>query len=58
MNLPGNEACGGKNQSPIDIQTSDVTDDKNLTEFMFTGYDVKPAAMTMKNNGHTGRQSP
>ena len=55
MNLPGNEVCGGKKQSPIDIQTSDVINDRNLTEFMFTGYDVKPTAMTLINNGHTGR---
>ena len=57
MNLPGNEVCGGKKQSPIDIQTSDVVNGRNLTEFMFTGYDVKPTAMTLKNNGHTGRLS-
>ena len=57
MNLPGNDACGGKKQSPIDIQTSEVVNDKNLTEFMFTEYDVKPTAMTMKNNGHTGRHN-
>ena len=52
--LRGNEACGGKKQSPVNIENSEAVSNENLTEFTFTGYDTKPDSMLLRNNGHTG----
>ena len=52
--MHGNEACGGKKQSPINIEVSQAVSNDNLTKLTFTGYDTKPTSMLLKNNGHTG----
>ena len=53
-NLPGNEACGGRRQSPINIDTSKVQFNESLGKFIFTGYSTNPSRMTLLNNGHGG----
>lgn len=44
----------GKQQSPIDIKSTDATYDKNLGPFTLTNYDNEPSGttFTVKNNGH------
>ena len=53
-NLPGNEACGGRRQSPINIDTSKVQFNESLGKFIFTGYNTNPSRVTLLNNGHGG----
>ncbi|XP_069054828.1 carbonic anhydrase 4-like isoform X1 [Lepisosteus oculatus] len=45
--------CNGQRQSPVDIRTSGVTTDPNLTELTFTGYREKNIMRELANNGHT-----
>jgi len=44
--------CVGKHQSPINIQEHEVQL-VNLSPMVFTNFDWKPNAATLKNNGHT-----
>ncbi|XP_069071293.1 carbonic anhydrase 15-like [Pleurodeles waltl] len=49
-----NHNCGGDNQSPIDIDRSKVSRDKNLGEIIFNGYDkAPPGKWKIMNDGHT-----
>ena len=50
-NMHGNEACGGNNQSPVNIPTS--APKSSSTERIIFSYGV-PTGMTLKNNGHSG----
>ena len=46
--------CAGKEQSPIDIQTSIVkSNEKNLRELQFSTAFSKISNGTLSNNGHT-----
>uniref|UniRef100_A0A3B5KVP9 Carbonic anhydrase n=1 Tax=Xiphophorus couchianus TaxID=32473 RepID=A0A3B5KVP9_9TELE len=45
--------CNGTRQSPINIVSANATEDKNLTEFTFKGYDNKSALATIENTGDT-----
>lgn len=45
--------CNGTQQSPIDIITTSVQTNANLTPFNFTGYDDKTTLTEIKNNGKT-----
>ncbi|XP_023931986.1 carbonic anhydrase 4-like [Lingula anatina] len=51
--LPGYVACGRSHQSPIDIKTEDVKEDKDLDNIAFSGYDQTNGRWTLKNNGHS-----
>ncbi|XP_015249735.1 PREDICTED: carbonic anhydrase 4-like [Cyprinodon variegatus] len=50
--LPGSH-CDGESQSPIDIETSSVTEDESLGSFNFTHFDDKHAIKSITNTGHT-----
>lgn len=45
--------CNGTRQSPINIVSADATENANLTEFTFTGYDSTSAMKTIENTGKT-----
>ncbi|KAM9336750.1 uncharacterized protein ABDE67_019778 [Symphorus nematophorus] len=45
--------CGGKRQSPINIDTKNIVTNKNLDEFTFTKFDDKHAITYIVNTGHT-----
>uniref|UniRef100_A0A3B5QT51 Carbonic anhydrase n=1 Tax=Xiphophorus maculatus TaxID=8083 RepID=A0A3B5QT51_XIPMA len=45
--------CNGTRQSPINIASANATENKNLTEFTFEGYDNKSALATIENTGDT-----
>jgi len=45
--------CAGQSNSPIDIDTKTVDKSAIKEEIVFQGYDVKPKAMKVKNNGYT-----
>uniref|UniRef100_A0A4W3JH67 Carbonic anhydrase 15-like n=1 Tax=Callorhinchus milii TaxID=7868 RepID=A0A4W3JH67_CALMI len=46
--------CGGKSQSPINIDMSNVDRDNNLQHFVFEGYStVPPGQWSIANNGHS-----
>ncbi|KAK5620810.1 hypothetical protein CRENBAI_018210 [Crenichthys baileyi] len=45
--------CSGENQSPIDIDTQSVLEDKHLSSFTFTNFDNKHAIKSITNKGHT-----
>ncbi|KAM6330830.1 carbonic anhydrase 14 [Alca torda] len=55
----GHPACGGRAQSPIDIQRQRVQPDPSLPPVRPVGYQ-RPGtpAFTLANNGHTGEREP
>ncbi|XP_033963923.1 uncharacterized protein [Pseudochaenichthys georgianus] len=51
-NLHG-ASCGGKRQSPIDIDTNNVHADPHLLNFNFINFSSKHVIKSIINNGHT-----
>uniref|UniRef100_A0A8C9SAW7 Carbonic anhydrase n=1 Tax=Scleropages formosus TaxID=113540 RepID=A0A8C9SAW7_SCLFO len=45
--------CGGKEQSPVDIHTSDVIPDADLKHFNFINFSNPHAIAALENTGHT-----
>uniref|UniRef100_A0A3P9QJB8 Carbonic anhydrase n=1 Tax=Poecilia reticulata TaxID=8081 RepID=A0A3P9QJB8_POERE len=45
--------CNGTRQSPINIVSGSATEDENLTEFTFEGYNSKSALERIENTGDT-----
>ena len=52
--MPGNEACGGLKQAPINIETPSAMYTPSMGSLIYSGYTQTPASMKLKNNGHTG----
>ncbi|KAF3853531.1 hypothetical protein F7725_014219, partial [Dissostichus mawsoni] len=50
-------SCGGKRQSPIDIDTNNVHADPHLLNFNFVNFSSKHVIKSIINNGHTGTQT-
>ncbi|KAG7492147.1 hypothetical protein MATL_G00011330 [Megalops atlanticus] len=48
-----NSDCGGLRQSPINIDTSKLTVDPNLLEFIFTNFSNPHSMKLLHNTGHT-----
>ena len=52
--MKGNKKCGGKNQSPISLQSSEASYSRNMDGLLVSGYSKKLKSMELVNNGHTG----
>ncbi|KAL7023252.1 hypothetical protein ACKWTF_012536 [Chironomus riparius] len=48
-----NAQCGGRNQSPIAIDTGFVAVRENAQELIIDGVDLVPQSMKVENNGHS-----
>ncbi|XP_047233689.1 carbonic anhydrase 4-like [Girardinichthys multiradiatus] len=49
--------CNGKRQSPINIVSANASENANLTEFIFQGFDSITAMANIKNTGKTVKVS-
>ncbi|KAG1660186.1 Carbonic anhydrase [Nymphon striatum] len=53
------EHCGGKRQSPVDIEVDAVKENKQLlNDIKFVNYNKVPVTYLIQNNGHTAVMAP